>query len=105
MTLLEDPAGIVAFLNKFDVQKTIFLNKFQITDVDVQIYKKTSFGFQLVREYKQLYGSILNATLDWEQPKLVLNESMEMLLIADPKDRRGLFHAVPRRPVPKDKES
>ncbi|KAL4711858.1 hypothetical protein ACJJTC_006027 [Scirpophaga incertulas] len=53
---------------------------------------------KIVKEYKETYGPYLNKSLDWQQPKLILNEEMEMLLIAG--DRKGLFHAIPRHSLP-----
>ncbi|XP_063833162.1 uncharacterized protein LOC135082304 [Ostrinia nubilalis] len=51
-----------------------------------------------VREYRQTYGPHINKTVYWENPKLLLKEDMELLLIAA--DRNGLFHGIPRLKIP-----
>ncbi|KAG6446870.1 uncharacterized protein LOC115441352 [Manduca sexta] len=53
---------------------------------------------KLVKKYKEDYGNHLNKSIDWEQPKLVLKEAIEMLLIAA--DRTGMFHGVPYLDIP-----
>ncbi|CAH0402779.1 unnamed protein product [Chilo suppressalis] len=53
---------------------------------------------KIVKEYKEMYGKFLPKFIDWEQPKLMLNERIEMLLIAG--DRKGLFYGIPRQQLP-----
>ncbi|XP_041972289.1 uncharacterized protein LOC121728217 [Aricia agestis] len=48
---------------------------------------------KVVQYYKTIYGPYVGK-LDWKQPKLLLKEAREMLLIAG--DRKGLFYGVPR---------
>ncbi|KAL0818250.1 hypothetical protein ABMA28_008744 [Loxostege sticticalis] len=51
-----------------------------------------------VKEYKEAYGPYLNVSVDWESPKLLLKEEVEMLLLAV--DRNGLYHGIPRVKMP-----
>ncbi|CAG9791409.1 unnamed protein product [Diatraea saccharalis] len=53
---------------------------------------------KIVREYRGLYEKFLPKYIDWEEPKLILQEQMEMLLIAG--DRKGLFYGIPRQELP-----
>ncbi|CAH4027756.1 unnamed protein product [Pieris brassicae] len=52
---------------------------------------------KLVQKFKSDYGPHLTG-IEWNQPKLLLNDTREILLIA--KDRRGLFEGIVKSDLP-----
>ncbi|XP_045503665.1 uncharacterized protein LOC123700480 [Colias croceus] len=52
---------------------------------------------KLVQQYKANYSSHVR-NIGWNQPKLLMTNDMEMLLIAG--DRKGLFYGIPRNEIP-----
>ncbi|XP_072934790.1 uncharacterized protein [Epargyreus clarus] len=47
---------------------------------------------KVVKQYKETYGPYLSMKVDWEEPKLLMKELTDMLLIAG--DRKGLFYGI-----------
>ncbi|XP_064074434.1 uncharacterized protein LOC135193916 [Vanessa tameamea] len=52
---------------------------------------------KIVQFYKTTYSPYIR-TLNWKEPKLILKESRDILLIAG--DRRGLFYGIPKQELP-----